>query len=385
MAREGFYNENEYRDYPFVTRVMPLDAVALGCIVLQGSSLSSSASASSGSAVALIDLPHEAIVDFGAIMAIDSEYDVTQHKVWLSRITRDGVCVVFEFQTNAPGATDEVLRFVRDINDQEFTKQWTTSVPKATPDPTCPASYSSSLSSSLFGTLSSMSSSSLSASSCHEVRTFDCVTAPKWEGFLITGLFADLLDMLMDGETLLFPDCLWVIEPARMQSLVNTYVRTINLANRARIVASPPPECQSGSSSSAVADPDFIINRVCMDGNLAFKEGYNANIRQVPATSRLVFGAGVGAGLGQQCDEVPITDCEEPTDGPFLTGGATCGETVRAVNGVGGRNLTIFPGAGFTVTEAPSLDNTIVIDADLQGFAVCLPQTESSSSSSGGP
>lgn len=358
MAREGFYNENEYRDYPFMTRVSPLEIVPCPPGSESGSSARSESSASAGPEL-LIDLPHEAIVDFGAIMAIDSRYHELKHCVWLDRITRWGDYFIYEFQTNATGAASEVLRFTRHLNDPEFTQEWAKSVPIGSPD-VIPSSMSSES--------SSTSSRSSSSESCRDVE-FDCEGAPKWEGFLITGRMGELAGLIVDGETVTFPSGLWVVEPARMQSLVNTYARTINLANRERVQQTDP--CSESSDAGIQPPGDFLINQTCMDGDLAFKEGYNCQIRQVAIENKLTFGAGIGAGAGQACELPALTLC------PPLVRGTVCGDTVRAVNGMPGPALRIEAGPGMTITEE---ENGILINADLRGFALCFPGGGSDSS-----
>lgn len=74
MPRPGFYNDNEYRAYPFIY----------------------SPGANS--------LPNSAALDAGFIMGLDARYDETQHTVWLSSITKTGTLFEFVFRTNAASA-----------------------------------------------------------------------------------------------------------------------------------------------------------------------------------------------------------------------------------------------------------------------------------------
>lgn len=402
MARPGFYNENEYRDYPFLTQVMPLD---LAAVIVSESSASLDSSGSSASAEPLRDLPHSTIVDFGAIMAVDSGFVTDIDFVWLRRIRRRDPYLLFEFRTTARRASGEKLVFVRQIDDPEFHYQWATSVPTTTPDDFGSLGSEASLSSASEVSGSSNSSFPFCDRSSHGDTTCSgpgC-DSPKWEGFLITGLFDDLLEVLADGDELLFPKGLWVIEHARVQNLNGSFVRSINLANRVRTTATPPAGC--GSASSAGDDVDAYPNAVCLQGDIRFKEGHNCYIRQEDNTNKLVIMGAVGnGGEGVTCYEIPLYDGESaPMDSPFLSGGPACGETVRTVNGKGGPNLRIYGGPGVRVYEAPDDPSALMVDADLGDFALCLQEelspddpcyegpsassssSSSSSQSSGGP
>jgi hypothetical protein len=78
MPRPGFYNDNEYRAYPFI----------------YDKTVSS--------------LPDNVIVDAGIVMRIDSNFDGAVHSVWLASVSRAGTEFTFEFQTDA---TEEPLTF----------------------------------------------------------------------------------------------------------------------------------------------------------------------------------------------------------------------------------------------------------------------------------
>jgi hypothetical protein len=71
MARPGFYNDNEYRAYPFVQ-----NDTAVG-------------------------LPAATIVDAGFIMGLDCDFETETNTVWLHSVTRGGGVVSFTFKTDA--------------------------------------------------------------------------------------------------------------------------------------------------------------------------------------------------------------------------------------------------------------------------------------------
>lgn len=305
MARPGFYNDNEYRDYPFLTRVKPREGT---------------------------DLPHEAIVDFGAIMGLDSEYAEPDSYVYLHSIQRSGDALRYEFRTTAEGAADEALVFTRELADPEFKLQWADSTPIGALD-----------------------------------RPY-CFGAPKWEGFLVTGLFEELLLALPGDGELLFAETEWQIEPARIQSLIKTFLRSVSLANFPRTQVTVP-QCESESEPPEEA----IVNATCMKGDLKFKEGYNCAIQQNTPTNTIIIGASVGGGSGSQCVEIPLYPGESPPPGSrYLTGGPSCGEIIKTVNGVGGRKIQLTSGPGFRVAVDARRAHTLTISMELGDFAACL-------------
>jgi hypothetical protein len=105
MPRPGFYNDNEYRAYPFVFD-------------------------STNSA-----LPESAIVDAGIIMRIDANFNDSVHTVWLDSVVREGDVFKFEFRTDA---TPEPLIFTRNVNSQEWQIEYSESAAKTTAEALCP-------------------------------------------------------------------------------------------------------------------------------------------------------------------------------------------------------------------------------------------------------
>lgn len=91
MPRPGFYNDNEYRAYPFVHKKSYTGAA----------------------------LPDSTVVDVGIIMGLDSAFETGQHSVWLSSIARGSGNVTFTFVTDANGTP---LVFTC----PEATEEWTT-------------------------------------------------------------------------------------------------------------------------------------------------------------------------------------------------------------------------------------------------------------------
>jgi len=339
MTNPSWYNNNQFRDYPFITRTEPVAAAG---------GFSSSAS-EDGS---LLHLPHAIITDFGAIMEIDAEYAEDDHTVYLYAVSRSSDTFTFNFRTTAPYASNHQLVFTRELLDDEHAIEWE-------------------------------DAASITAEPLDE---WACSLQPRWRGFLVTGSMTDLADLLSSGEQIIFNNGLWVVEPARIQSLAASYLRSISLANAPRLRASGEM-CSSSSSdsnSSDTAATDVQVIATCITGNVKWKEGYNCNIRQDNNKNAIIVSAGVGLGEGEPCEEVPrYTGEEKPADSRFYSGGPACNEVVKSINGVSGTHLTITAGTGIIIEEDVSHANTLIINKALSNFIICLDtNTDDSSSNS---
>lgn len=295
MPRAGFYNDNEYRAYPFVYKTTPQNPA----------------------------LPNACIVDCGIIMGLDSQYDETQHAVWLARASKSATTVTFELETDAPGAEGRPLVFTRTHDAVE----WQTE---------------------------------------HVVSTQAekiCAIEPAWEGFLVTGVLTDFISAIPENVTIVFAADAYVIEPARIQSLVKSYLRSISLGNYSRVLALPSPECGGPVS---IPERYVVVNKTCMHGDLRFKEGHNCEITQVDRNNEIIIGAAVGAGAGGNdiCEEIKLFDDETPPAGSkLLSGGPACDEIVFTVNGVNYDGaLQIVGGTGVAVKQDPNNEHGLIIE-----------------------
>jgi len=337
MANPAWYNDNQFRDYPFLTQVSPL---------LETTGFSSSSSA----AGEITELPHSVIVDFGAIMEIDANYtEEAGHYVYLHSISRTGSSFSFQFRTNAPDASNHQIVFLRN-SDDEFVIEWE-DASTITPE---------------------------------ELPALACPIEAKWKGFLVTGDLSPLTSLIADGETLHYFEGLWQVEPARVQSLMDSYLRAVTLANLPRVTATLPGFCSasSDSSESSAGEDVAVLNASCLVGDIKWKEGYNCVIRQDVTNNAIVIGAGVGVGDGEPCEEVPLNEAEAPPTGSrYLSGGPGCGDIIKAINGVPGPNVSIIAGPGFRVFADPDNAATLVINRGLDDFAICVQEDTVSSSS----
>lgn len=296
MPRAGFYNDNEYRAYPFIYKKdTPSPA-----------------------------LPDACIVDCGIIMGLDSQYAETTHTVWLSSIHRAIAHFEFKLMTDAPGVANKPLIFTRAPDAREWLTEHIASDP---------------------------------------ADDKDCATEPAWEGFLVTGILDELTANMTVGETRVFSSTDYVLEPARVQNLVKSYLRSISLGNYSRVVAYAPPECGGPENPPARY---VVVNKTCMNGDLKFKEGYNCQIFQVDRNNEIIVTAALGAGAGDStlCDEIKLFEEEVPPEGsPFLSGGPACDEIMFTVNGVNyDGSLQIIGGNGVLIKKDPNNEHGIIIE-----------------------
>jgi hypothetical protein len=303
MPRPGFYNDNEYRAYPFVFVAGQADL-----------------------------LPNSAIVDCGVIMGLDSEFNPEIHAVRLSALRRIGNVFKLELRTDAPGAANLPLVFTRNVSAAEWQTEYVESAP-------------------------------------YVKDANSCATEPAWSGFLVTGPLTDLQAAMPTSGEVLF-DEEFLLEPGRVQSLVKSYLRSITAANLSR------PEAKSSCVQTQNTVRTVITNFKCIDGNIRFREGYNAIISQRTSNNEISIGAGKGYGQKQDSDlcayggEVPFYTGESPPEGSmFLSGGPACDELVSSINGVQGPDVTIAGGTGVEVAVDAENPNTIKISLSTNNIA----------------
>jgi len=321
MATTSWYNDNQYRDYPFITRVAPLDTTT-------------DFTPPVGESV-LFDLPPSTIVDFGVVMDIDAEFDNAADYVYLQAVSLIDNVYAFTFRTTAVGAENYELVFYRNIDDPVGTRshaQASTIVPEPLPDE-------------------------------------PCVESTKWSGFMVTGDLTAIGQLVGDDTIVSVSVGLWQVEPARIQNLAHSYLRSVTLANEPRTHATVDADCQG--SISAVDDDPIVIAR-CIAGEVLVKEGFNCGIRQDVNNNAIVVGAGVGIGAGPPCEEIPrYIDEVSPDGGVFLSGGPGCHEVVRSINGVSAVNLTLIAGNGLRIDPSVINPHGLVINRALDDFAQC--------------
>lgn len=316
MPTPNWLNSNANRSFPFLK-----DSVGL-----------------SDGPLTLLQLPNDIVVDAGFVMGPQSGFRHESHKVYLNRLYRVGDRFYFEFETDAPYAGAAHLTFSRHVDDEDLLTEHLDS-----------------------GQTGTSISGSTSEQDCDE---------PLWSGYLIVGDMNSLALLLpVEGELVRSGDAA-VIEPALVQSLAGAYVTSLNLANDDRTRVEAPDDCDE------VVFPfetglTYIKER-CLQDEIVVKAGYNAFVRQEAGDNSLTFGAGVGRGEGEPCNEIPLFETELPPDGGnLLTGGPQCNEVLRSINGKGGRLFNLTAKQGVTITSVPD-ENKLVVDVDMSGLALCF-------------
>ena len=280
MPQPGFYNDNEYRAYPFVYN-----------------------SASTG-------LPTNAIVDAGIILGLMAfDGDVDDYSVWLGSVSRTATGFNFTFYygaTAGPVATTALTFFRPNTEDQ-----WVTLFAENTPTQ----------------------------------------ADPDWEGFIVAGPATDLYGVIAIGQTVTFARNVYQLEPARIQNLHKSYLRSVSVANYDRLRV---PDC---GDFAPPATRQIIVNASNLRGNIRLKEGYNCQITQTDRANELSVsaiknsGAPIDNAICEFGGEVPLYAGEPlPHNSKFYGGGPACDELIATVNGVGGSNINFVGGNGVAVT-----------------------------------
>jgi hypothetical protein len=327
--RPGLYNDNRERAYPFVFN--------------ENSSL-----------------PTQAIVDFGCIVGDAANFAEGDY-VYLHAITRssDGDTLEFDFRCTAPGLVGRSMTFTRQTDADIYTTEFVE------------------LSTGLLYEDQLEDLAALEEDEVEEDILVSSLEVPSciendiaWEGFLVTGDFTALLDLIAPGDILNLTDSC-MVEAAAVQNLYSSRLRSINIANKDRVRATAADGCKE--ACLPFDEQDSYVVEQCLTGSVRFAPGYNMAIRQ--NTTGLVFSAGVGAGLGEPCEEVPLFPGEDAVG--LLSGGSACNEVLRSFNGMGGRIFTIEAGVGSRVIPDADL-NRIIIALDMNGLAVCYDSSDSS-------
>lgn len=323
MPRPGFYNDNEYRAYPFIdTETISVAAFAQLPTpglphVFYTTRDTNKKYRWNGAAYFEITLqqaalPTNIILDAGFIMGLDARYDENTHTVWLSEIRKTGSLFEFVFRTNASTAT---LSFTRHDDSREWANEYSESAVDA---------------------------------------TNQCADEPIWSGFLVTGSLAPLIPVFNNAAV----NGVWTlqsnnyqIEPGLIQNLNKAYLRSISVGNYDRVRV-PPCDVTGINDNRAI-----IANARCMKGDIRFKEGYNCLITQTDRANEISITASKGGGAGETsaelCEnggELPLHPGEQkPVGSKFYSGGPACSEIISTINGVGGSNINIVGGAGVNI------------------------------------
>lgn len=307
MANAGFYNVNEYRQYPFIDRPD----------IREDRRLASE-----------FNLPEQLIVDCQFILGLDSAFDVKTDVVYLAQLDVQADRYIFTFRTSGTGAADQPLVFTR-IKTGGTYESW------------------------LYEHQTSLPAADL-----------PCANEPAWEGFIVTGNLAEAAVPV--GSYSFMPtagqDAPFTVEPAAIQSLVRGYLRSISVGNFERTVIPNCVEEGSSSSSGSTGPREVIPQDTCLNGAIQFAAGLNCAITQIDLANTITIGPLLGANVNsaagsELCEnngELPLYLGESPPPGSaFLSGGPACDELITTINGVGGPAVIINGGPGITIETTP--------------------------------
>lgn len=285
MAESPFYTANQYRHYPFA------DAE---------------------------DFPQSAIVDFGCLIGLSGQFNAATDTVQLTAVTRTTLTTLtFTVTVSSPAVTASQLFFTRNLNETEF--------------------------------------------------TFEFTGTADFGGQLVTGDLTPLTVLLPAVGDTLSPNLEFL--PSLIQDLGQSFVRQVKLwnADRTRVTAAPgcPP----------LVWPFTLQNQYQVtsvgSGSLLFREGHNSTIKLSTTDNSIGFSAGSGRGLGAQCAEIPVFTGETPPTGSvFLSGGIRCKDTISSINGLNAKNITITSGAGIQLLSAPAA-NRIEVKVEATSLEGC--------------
>lgn len=268
-GRVGFEASNGLRDYPLVQQDLP------------------------------VAVPHSAIRDFQTLVGPGAGFDPEAHDVALVRIARILDTLFFDFECDAPGLIDCVLRFSRDIAD---------------------ADYATDVASRIY------------------LGGGDGPDAP-WSGVLTTGDLGELIGLLSPGDEIVGR---WPVEPVTVRSADGLAVMRIAMHNHKRLSPLPDPECDDDGSDAGSGGPgdsaQHVLAATFSGGVLRVDDGYNMTAALIG--SGLFFTAQVGAGWGEVDEELRIYPGEEMPEGSNTYEGADdCSDVIRSISGLSAPRL----------------------------------------------
>lgn len=266
-----------------------------------------------------VAIPNSVLLDAGFNLGAYSGFDPAVHSVWLANLHDGGANLVFQCQTDAPSLVGKTLQF---------------SLPK-----------------------SGAKESNIVFADCNGLEVGgnadNCTDQLLWYGFLVVGDVSAAASWLESHSDSL-SQTHHTFEPALVQDCGRSYVRSVSLANRQRTRVTDTPG----------AVKPYIVAARCLQGPIKFREGHNCQIGYSTSGNGLVFSAVNGAGAGEACQEVRQFPAEtSPDGGQLLSGGPTCGSTIRFVNGVPGPELRLVAGPGVTIRRDDILTNKLYISA----------------------
>jgi len=329
MAKQGFYFDNMFRSYPFVDPAVEPP------------------------------IPKETVVEFNCAVNYGSGFVDGVNTVRLHSIEKTINQLILEFKCDADGLINKSLVFSINYPATELTYSF---------------SYVK-----LDEGYNSNNSSSSSSSSSSSVAGID--EDLLWDGFIIFGNIDSIVDSMYVGEIVVV-DSIYVIEPTLIKNLQSADVQSISIANQTPEQATPA----SGCGEDPLVLYENLVYHEGLIGDIRFVDGYSCNVTLSSARNSVTFTATVTDAIkGQFCKDEPSsikypstlipgikmgTDQEIPDGSELYSGGPTCKDTIKSINGMGGKRLWVVGGKGITLTSTQA-DYLISIEATLNGLAIC--------------
>lgn len=306
MPRPGFYNDNEYRAYPFVFQ--PEQAAAV---------------------------PYSAVVDAGVVMGIDSEFNSLIHAVRLAAVRRLGDLFEFELQTDAPGAENYPLIFTRDVNADEWLTEYVESAAHVA-----------------------------DVNSCAEEPAWTgfLVTGPLTD---LRALLPTDGEIVLSDKYILEPGRIQSLLKSYLRAITVGNLSRPRALSSCDVSEEPPRQiiinkrCIRGpirfkEGYNAVIRQREAINELAISAGLGAGAPYDDELCEN------------GSELPFYPDEqkpilTPATDTTPEVRSKFFSGGPACDEVIATINGVGGPHVAIAAGSGIRIVTDPNT-NSITLE-----------------------
>lgn len=402
MSQVGFYNDNQYRDYPFIHA--PRDAL-------------------------FYELAQDAIVDAGFTLGPSVLYDPRQDSISLTSVAVEGMNLKYTFAL----FRGDIQRRATDKPIDHTAKngiEIVFSFPKDTlPFSTVYADFSFEIGDNVLDDLTFVYSP-FQPAICRFDDTFAALktfTNTAATGFLTIGNSATVIDDITRRGGFVSFDGVYAVEPANIHSAQKHYLNSVRVGNMPRVVVPEcsdlplelPPEPEEEGEEELPPEPIFPRNSL-LQSDIKFVAGANLRLAQNNTTNTITFTPFLGAGIDSSdtdlCDylgELPFTELEafvftentanknlpyawkkaydevvgedadkikevyetlikaqgltiyvdendEEVKSKYLSGGKTCAEAIYSINGLSGKNITIIAGPNVDITTGEN-DNEIVV------------------------
>lgn len=340
MARPSFYDHNKGISFPFVDGSVGRPSSEVG-------------------ATSVRRLPLETVVDLGILAGLDIQFDPETEWFYLSEVRRSADQFFFQVTSNGEFAKNFAVEFCRDIDEREFAVETEGTFVQLATDPPFPVA----------------------------------IVVPDFiiSGYFVTGDLTPLAAIMSNGTTWTGGPTDVVVENALVRNTFKTYTRSISVMNKPRTRSAAPDGCPSIPFERDLPPEGVFTVAIGLGGDVRLKEGYNSEIIVNPGDNSITIGASVGAGEGEPCDEVPEYPGETPPFPPPITasastslsvsgsaeapgrralfsGGPSCNELLRHVNGIDGPRFRIDAGRGVRLEAQPS-ESTLCVIVDLNDLA----------------